>query len=371
MNQGANQHSKIIPRYMCPKRSFGNDVTNYANNLGIYKENPGISENIKTFEFIESKIQPINNFPIHDHTKCNEGRNTQRQNANSNLIDICGNVSQAGNLLNCINSARVVTPTNEKTNPQCCEEYIDHILSHLTTLDANKRMNPNYMSKQQDINPKMRAILLDWIIEVHHKFHLERETLFLTVNIIDKYLEKELVRRTHLQLVGITAFLLACKFQEIYPPEMKDFPPLTENTYSLYDMKDMEGKMLVSLEFNLCFTTSLALLNIMNKKIKMVSREYNFCLCLLYLSLIEYKMLKFTKTSIVVSSIYLSKKIISNEINTVNALKHLRGVNEKEIKSCSNELIKCFQNMKKGNLKSIYSIFNEEKHDRVSLIEIK
>lgn len=129
--------------------------------------------------------------------------------------------------------------------------------------------------------------------------------------------------------------------------------------------------MLVSLEFNLCFTTSLALLNIMNKKIKMVSREYNFCLCLLYLSLIEYKMLKFTKTSIVVSSIYLSKKIISNEINSVNALKHLRGVNEKEIKSCSNELIKCFQNMKKGNLKSIYSIFNEEKHDRVSLIEIK
>jgi len=48
-----------------------------------------------------------------------------------------------------------------------------------------------YMVKQEDINEKMRAILIDWLIEVHLKFKLLPETLFLTINIIDRFLEKE------------------------------------------------------------------------------------------------------------------------------------------------------------------------------------
>lgn len=47
------------------------------------------------------------------------------------------------------------------------------------------------MSRQNDINEKMRAILIDWLIDVHLKFHLVNETMFLTVNIIDRYLSKE------------------------------------------------------------------------------------------------------------------------------------------------------------------------------------
>jgi cyclin B len=56
-----------------------------------------------------------------------------------------------------------------------------------------------YMStRQTDINEKMRAILVDWLIEVHYKFKLLPETLFLTVNLIDRYLEKCDVIRTKL-----------------------------------------------------------------------------------------------------------------------------------------------------------------------------
>ena len=50
--------------------------------------------------------------------------------------------------------------------------------------------SPTYMQRQDDINEKMRAILIDWIIEVHLKFKLLPETLFLTVNLIDRYLER-------------------------------------------------------------------------------------------------------------------------------------------------------------------------------------
>ena len=74
------------------------------------------------------------------------------------------------------------------------------------------------MQKQYDINEKMRAILVDWIIEVHLKFKMQPETLFLTVSLIDRYLEKVQIKRTKLQLVGVTAMLVATKYEEICPP---------------------------------------------------------------------------------------------------------------------------------------------------------
>lgn len=49
-----------------------------------------------------------------------------------------------------------------------------------------------------DINEKMRAILVDWLVEVHMKFKLLPETLYVTVNLIDRYLELEQVHRSKL-----------------------------------------------------------------------------------------------------------------------------------------------------------------------------
>jgi G2/mitotic-specific cyclin-B, other len=55
----------------------------------------------------------------------------------------------------------------------------------------NNQVNHTYMQRQDDINEKMRSILVDWLIEVHLKFKLVPESLYLTVNLIDRYLERE------------------------------------------------------------------------------------------------------------------------------------------------------------------------------------
>ena len=60
-----------------------------------------------------------------------------------------------------------------------------------------------YMASQTDINEKFRAILIDWLVEVHLKFKELQETLFLTVAIVDRFLEKKTIQRNNLQLVGI------------------------------------------------------------------------------------------------------------------------------------------------------------------------
>ena len=86
----------------------------------------------------------------------------------------------------------------------------------------------------------MRAILVDWIIEVHLKFKLLPETLFLTVGLIDRFLELEQIQRSSLQLVGVTAMLIASKYEEIYAPEVRDFVYITDNAYTRDQIFAME-----------------------------------------------------------------------------------------------------------------------------------
>ena len=82
----------------------------------------------------------------------------------------------------------------------------------------------------------MRTVLVDWLIEVHLKFKLLPETLYLTVNLIDRYLALESVSRKRLQLIGVTAMLIASKYEEIYPPEIKDFVFVTDQAYNRDDV---------------------------------------------------------------------------------------------------------------------------------------
>ncbi len=93
----------------------------------------------------------------------------------------------------------------------------------------------------------MREILCDWLIEVHLKFKLLPETLYLTVNLIDRFLSTTSIYRNKLQLVGVTAMLIASKYEEIYPPIVSDFVYITDNAYKREEILEMEEKMLKKL----------------------------------------------------------------------------------------------------------------------------
>lgn len=88
------------------------------------------------------------------------------------------------------------------------------------------------MDSQTEINTKMRAILADWLIEVHDRFELMPETLYLAFYIIDRYLSVETVLRRELQLVGATAMLIACKYEEIWAPEVSAWSHRNEKSPS-------------------------------------------------------------------------------------------------------------------------------------------
>ena len=76
-------------------------------------------------------------------------------------------------------------------------------------------------------------------MQVHYKFDLMDETLYLTVNLIDRFLAVEPILRKKLQLVGVTALLLACKYEEVSVPVVEDLILISDKAYSRQDVLEM------------------------------------------------------------------------------------------------------------------------------------
>ena len=90
----------------------------------------------------------------------------------------------------------------------------------------------DYIGLQQEITEAMRAILVDWLVEVQESFELNHETLYTAVKMTDLYLSKKQVRKEELQLVGATACLIACKVDERIPPLVDDFLYVCDDAYT-------------------------------------------------------------------------------------------------------------------------------------------
>jgi G2/mitotic-specific cyclin-B, other len=125
--------------------------------------------------------------------------------------------------------------------------------------ESNTRIYP-YMSRQNQVNSKMRSILVDWLGEVHYKFKFASETLWLTISILDRYLEKIVVTRAKLQLVGVTALFIACKYEETSVPNVGECVYITDNAYDVSDVLDMELKILEELHFSIYVPTAYTFL---------------------------------------------------------------------------------------------------------------
>jgi Cyclin, N-terminal domain len=117
-------------------------------------------------------------------------------------------------------------------DPLCVTSYVEDMYHHFRSKETMTSVRPVFMETQPHINERMRSILVDWLVEVHLKFKLVPETLYLTVNLIDRYLERQEVSRPKLQLVGVTSLLIASKYEEIYPPELRDLVYICDRAYT-------------------------------------------------------------------------------------------------------------------------------------------
>lgn len=131
-----------------------------------------------------------------------------------------------------------------------CEEYKENVENYIFHLEKHFGVESEFL-QGLEITPKMRAVLVDWLIQVHVRFHLLPETLFLAINILDRYLAKGLATKDTLQLVGVAVLSAASKYEEIFPPEIVDYVYITENSVTKPDIIRMEYKILSVLDVDL------------------------------------------------------------------------------------------------------------------------
>ena len=192
---------------------------------------------------------------------------------------------------------KIYFDTSKITDVQIPKDYLNIIYYNLLE-EESKELNPKpiytYMKNQKEINDQMRSILVDWIIDVHHKFGFTDETLFMTVLIIDRYCSIEQITRIKYQCLGITALMISCKHEEINVPKVEDFIYITDNAYTKDEVFQMENDVLSKLNFELLYPSPIKFYEYLslhfnfNKKYHMLGK-YLMESFLLDLNYIKYK----------------------------------------------------------------------------------
>lgn len=156
----------------------------------------------------------------------------------------------------------------------------------------------------------MRSILIDWIIEVHFQFKLKTESLFLTVNLIDRYLERIRVTKENLQLVGVSAMLIACKYEEIWPPLIKDYIHMCDNAYTKDQIINMELSMLSELDFNVDFVSSYSFLERLSSMTETSIQTRHLAQYLIEISMLDYESMHTKPSYLAASALYLAGQLL-------------------------------------------------------------
>ncbi|EAQ90740.1 hypothetical protein CHGG_02675 [Chaetomium globosum CBS 148.51] len=144
-------------------------------------------------------------------------------------------------------------------------EYGDEIFTYMRDLEARMLPNAHYMDDQTEIQWSMRSVLMDWLVQVHHRFCLLPETLFLTVNYIDRFLSVKVVSLGKLQLVGATALFVAAKYEEINCPSVQEIVYMVDSGYSVDEILKAERFMLSMLHFELGWPGPMSFLRRISK----------------------------------------------------------------------------------------------------------
>lgn len=163
---------------------------------------------------------------------------------------------------------------------------------HKSMLRSEKKWDsdPSYMQYQIKIDESIRSTMIDWLIKTHYNLKLLPETLFLTVNVIDRFFSHTQISKREVQLVGVAALLIVAKYEEIYPPLLKDFVYITDSKYSGDEILDMEKKILFALDFDISLTTSYRFLERFSKLGRIDNVTFFLAQYMLELGLLDSKM---------------------------------------------------------------------------------
>ncbi|XP_010491161.1 PREDICTED: cyclin-B1-2 [Camelina sativa] len=256
---------------------------------------------------------------------------------------------------------------SDKDNHLAAVEYVDDMYSYYKEVEKESQAKM-YMHIQTEMNEKMRAILIDWLLEVHIKFELNLETLYLTVNIIDRFLSVKAVPKRELQLLGISALLIASKYEEIWPPQVNDLVYVTDNAYSSKQILVMEKTILGNLEWYLTVPTQYVFLVRFIKASMSDPEMENMVHFLAELGMMHYDTLMFCPSMLAASAVYTARCSLNKSPAWTDTLQFHTGYTESEIMDCSKLLAFLHSRCGESRLRAVYKKYSKAENGGVALV---
>uniref|UniRef100_M4CHP4 Uncharacterized protein n=1 Tax=Brassica campestris TaxID=3711 RepID=M4CHP4_BRACM len=272
---------------------------------------------------------------------------------------------------------RIITDVEEEDGDFHEPMFVQHTESILDEIDTMEGIEmeeeeeeetcrscvpPSYMENQPDINERMRGILVDWLIEVHYKFELMEETLYLTINLIDRFLAvTQHVPRKKLQLVGVTAMLLACKYEEVSVPVVDDLIVISDKAYTRREVLDMEKLMANTLQFNFCLPTPYVFMRRFLKAAQSDKKVELLSFFIIELCLVEYEMLQYAPSQLAASAIYTAQSTLKGFEEWSKTCEFYTGYTEEKLMECSRKMVGLHHKAGTGKLTGVYRKYNTSK----------
>ncbi|KAL2154086.1 hypothetical protein VTH82DRAFT_2762 [Thermothelomyces myriococcoides] len=226
--------------------------------------------------------------------------------------------------------AAKILDSEDLDDPLMVAEYANDIFEYLRDLECQSIPNPQYMAHQDDLEWKTRGILIDWLIEVHLRFQLLPETLFLAVNIIDRFLSEKVVQLDRLQLVGITGMFIAAKYEEVLSPHIANFRHIADDGFTEAEILSAERFVLATLNYDLSYPNPMNFLRRISKADNYDIQSRTIGKYLMEISLLDHRLMAYRPSHIAAAAMYLSRLILDRG-EWDETLEYYSGYTEEEI----------------------------------------
>jgi hypothetical protein len=215
-------------------------------------------------------------------------------------------------------------------DPLMVSEYVVEIFEYLKELEIATMANPDYMDSQTELEWKMRGILVDWLLEVHTRFRLLPETLFLAVNIIDRFLSAKIVQLDRLQLVGVTAMFIASKYEEVLSPHVQNFRHVADDGFTEEEILSAERFVLTALNYDLSYPNPMNFLRRISKADNYDIQTRTLGKYLLEIGCLDYRFIQYPPSHVAAAAMYLARLVLERGPWDAT-LTHYAGYSEDEI----------------------------------------
>lgn len=220
---------------------------------------------------------------------------------------------------------------DDADDPSMMSEYVTEIYDYLHKLELTTTPK-NYFLYRHSLKPRMRSILVDWLVEVHLKFRLIPETLLLAINLMDCFLTEEDIGVDKLQLLATGCLFLAAKYEEVWSPTVKNYAYVTDGASTVEDILGAEKFILKTLNFNLSYPNPMNFLRRISKADNYDINTRTMGKYLLEITVMDYNFLGTRPSLCTAAAMYVARVLLDKPEWDATLVKYSGGYTVEQMK---------------------------------------